>query len=113
MKNYHVYILKCNDESYYTGVTNNIDRRFAEHQNGEDRKAYTYKRRPLTLVFCEDFNDINQAITFEKQVKGWSRKKKEAIILDKWEDLKELSICKNITNFKNRGFDSAQPDKET
>ena len=69
MKNYYVYILKCNDESYYTGVTNNIERRFAEHQNGEDSKAYTYKRRPLTLVFCEEFSDINQAITFEKTSK--------------------------------------------
>jgi putative endonuclease len=110
MKCYHVYIVKCNDNSYYTGVTNNIERRFAEHQIGEDVKSYTYTRRPLTLVFCEDFSDINQAIMFEKQVKGWTRKKKEAIIANNWDKLKELSVCKNSSNFENRGFDSAQPD---
>ena len=80
MKHYYVYILKCSDDSYYTGVTNNIDRRFAEHKTGENNKSYTYNRRPVELVFCEEFNDVNQAIAFEKQVKGWTRKKKEAIM---------------------------------
>jgi putative endonuclease len=53
------------------------------------------------LVFCENFPDVNQSIEFEKQVKGWSRKKKEAIINDNWEKLKELSTCSNITSHKN------------
>ncbi|RZJ82339.1 MAG: GIY-YIG nuclease family protein [Flavobacterium sp.] len=101
MKLYTVYILKCSDGSYYTGVTNDIDRRFYEHQNGINNNCYTFKRRPLNLVFAEHFADINQAIEFEKQIKGWSRKKKEAIISDNWEQLKELSVCKNETNFKN------------
>ena len=52
-------------------------------------------------MFCTEFNDINQAISFEKQVKGWSRKKKEAIINDRWEDLKKLSECSNKTSHKN------------
>jgi putative endonuclease len=52
-----------------------------------------------------------QAISFEKQVKGWSRKKKEALINDKWELLPVLAECKNENHFKNRGFDSAQPDE--
>jgi putative endonuclease len=73
MKTYYVYILECADGSYYTGVTNDIDRRFEEHQAGENKTCYTYKRRPLKLVFTTDFNDINQAIAFEKQVKGWSK----------------------------------------
>jgi len=115
MKYYYVYILKCKDDSYYTGITNDIDRRFNEHQTGENIDCYTFKRRPLTLVFCEYFIDVNYAIEFEKQVKGWSRKKKEAIIDQNWDKLKELSICKNESSHKNhwikKGFDSAQPDK--
>jgi putative endonuclease len=91
MKQYFVYILLCRDGSYYTGVTNNIERRLYEHDSGHDPKAYTFSRRPLKLVFCESFNDVNQAIAFEKQVKGWNRKKKEAIINGKWDLLPELS----------------------
>ena len=91
MKTYYVYILKCSDNSYYTGVTNNIERRLFEHNSGFNVGCYTYNRRPLELVFVTEFNDINQAIAFEKQVKGWSRKKKEAIINNRWEDLPELS----------------------
>ncbi|MNR63639.1 hypothetical protein D3C85_1860180 [compost metagenome] len=52
-------------------------------------------------MFCTEFNDVNQAISFEKQLKGWSRKKKEAIINDKWEDLEKLSECLNKTTHKN------------
>ncbi|MBD3750822.1 MAG: GIY-YIG nuclease family protein [Sphingobacteriales bacterium] len=102
MKHYYVYILKCNDNSYYTGVTNDIDRRLYEHQSGLNPKAYTHPRRPVDLVFCETYLDINQAIAFEKQIKGWTRKKKEAIIANNWNKLKELSICRNDSNYKNR-----------
>jgi putative endonuclease len=101
MKLYYVYILKCSDNSYYTGMTNNIVRRLNEHIFGLNLGCYTYNKRPLELVFCTEFNDVNQAILFEKQVKGWSRKKKEAIIYDKWEDLKKYSECQNETNSKN------------
>ncbi len=67
------------------------------------------------MVFYNEFNEIEQAIAFEKQVKGWSRKKKKAIINDNWEKLKELSICKNNSHSDNidKGFDSAQPDTST
>jgi len=98
MKTYFVYILKCSDQSYYTGVTNDIERRIAEHSEGLDEKSYTYKRRPIQLVYCETFIDINQAISFEKQIKGWSRKKKEALIEQNVDKLKESSICKNNTS---------------
>jgi len=101
MKRYYVYILKCSDNSYYTGVTNDVERRLNEHNFGLNKESYTYNKRPLELVFCTEFNDINQAIAFEKQVKGWSRKKKEAIINDKWEDLKNLSECLNTTTHKH------------
>ncbi|SFN12637.1 putative endonuclease [Chryseobacterium oleae] len=115
MKQYFVYILKCSDSSYYTGVTSDIEARLAQHQSGKFPESYTHKRRPVQLVFFCEFNDIIQAILFEKQVKGWSRKKKEAIINDNWEKLKELSVCQNKSHSDNfeqekKGFDSAQPD---
>ncbi|MDB5134723.1 MAG: hypothetical protein JWP37_1326 [Mucilaginibacter sp.] len=91
MKQYFVYILLCNDSSYYTGITNDIERRFHEHQTGDDTKCYTYKRKPLKLVFYENFNDVNQAIAFEKQVKGWRRVKKETLINGNWNLLPDLS----------------------
>jgi len=79
MNQYFVYILLCSDSSYYTGVTNNLDRRLYEHEASFDPKSYTFKRRPLKLVFQKIFTEVTQAIAFEKQVKGWSRKKKEAL----------------------------------
>lgn len=101
MKQYYVYILKCSDNSYYTGMTNNIERRLNEHNYGLNKECYTFDKRPIELVFYTEFNDVNQSIAFEKQVKGWSRKKKEAIINNKWEDLKKLSECLNNTTHKN------------
>jgi putative endonuclease len=95
MYHYHVYILRCSDNSYYTGITNNIERRLEEHQLGENPTCYTFKRRPVELVFNEVFNDVNQAIAFENQVKGWRREKKEAIINGKWDLLPELAKSKN------------------
>lgn len=91
MKIYYVYIVKCSDNSYYTGFTNDLERRINEHNDGLNSDSYTYNRRPVELVFYCEFNDVNQAIDFEKQIKGWSRKKKEAIINDNWKLLPELS----------------------
>ena len=93
MKDYFVYILKCSDDSYYTGVTNNLEKRINEHQSGII-KGYTSKKLPVKLVFSERFNDITQAIKFEKQIKGWSRKKKEALINGNFDELKRLSNLK-------------------
>lgn len=100
MRTYYVYILKCADKTYYTGFTNNLERRFSEHQDGENINAYTYKRRPVDLVFYEEFSDPNYAIAFEKKVKDWSRKKKEALIESNWEKLKVYSRCLNKTSHK-------------
>ena len=91
MKQYHVYILLCSDGSYYTGITNDIERRLSEHQAGVNTMCYIYKRRPVTLVFNEVFPDATSAIAFEKQVKGWRRAKKEAIIKGDWHLLPGLS----------------------
>lgn len=88
---YYVYILKCSDNSYYTGITNDLSRRVNEHNDGINLSCYTYIRRPVQLVFSSEFTDVTLAILFEKQVKGWSRKKKEAVINGEWHLLPDLS----------------------
>ncbi len=88
---YYIYILKCSDNTYYTGVTNSIDRRYREHQEGSDNKAYTFSRRPIQLVFITEFSNIDFAIEKEKQIKKWSKKKKEALINGDFEALPNLS----------------------
>lgn len=90
-----VYILECSDGSFYTGVTNDLDRRVAEHNEGANPKAYTYNRRPVKLVYFEDHSDPYFAISREKQIKGWSREKKIAMIKGEWEKLPELSKPKS------------------
>lgn len=82
----------CSDGSYYTGITNDLANRFTEHQNGHKENSYTYKRRPVKLVFSHEFSSPSQAIAFEKQIKGWRRAKKEALINNEWEKLPELSV---------------------
>ena len=92
MKNlYFVYIIKCSDSSYYVGITNNLLQRINEHNSGIDSHSYTYSRRPVELVFNQEFIDVNGAIIFEKKLKGWSRAKKEALINNRCEDLPLLS----------------------
>jgi putative endonuclease len=95
-----VYILQCADDSLYTGVTNDLDRRMEEHNKGIDDKSYTYYRRPLNLVFSEMFYDPNEAIAFEKQIKRWSKAKKIALIKGDIPLLKNLAECKNETSHK-------------
>ncbi len=90
-KEYYVYILRCHDSSYYSGITSDIEQRIAEHKSGKDPKAYTYKRRPVELVYLTSFQDVHEAIAWEKTIKGWSRKKKEALIAGEFEKLPELS----------------------
>ncbi len=87
----YVYILECSDHSFYTGVTNDIGRRVEEHQSGENKEAYTYSRRPVKLVYSEFFIDPTDAINFEKQIKGWTRKKKIALINGDFKELVRLS----------------------
>jgi putative endonuclease len=100
MKTMYVYVLLCSDNSYYTGVTNNLELRFEQHKQGVEKACYPYKRRPLKIVFYELFDGPLKAIAFEKKIKGWSRAKKKALIENNWISLKDLSECKNITNSK-------------
>ena len=75
---YSVYILSCNDESFYTGVTNSLEKRLYEHHTGINKSCYTYKRRPLELKYCEHFDDINQAIAWEKKDKRLEKREKDS-----------------------------------
>ena len=94
MNKYFVYILQCSNNSFYTGITNNIEKRIQEHQTGINKKCYTYSKRPVKLVYYEVFQNPNEAISKEKQIKGWSRKKKQALIDNDFEELKRLSNLK-------------------
>jgi len=87
---FYVYILHCSDDSYYTGHSDNLEKRIAEHISGSIPSCYTFKRRPLTLVFSQEFSTREEALTSELQIKGWSRKKKEAMIRGDWEEVSRL-----------------------
>jgi len=87
---FYLYILKCSDDSYYTGHTDDIERRLSEHFKGE-MACYTKKRLPIELVHMQEFPTRYEALSAERQVKRWSRKKKEALIQDNWEELQRLA----------------------
>ena len=96
-----VYILKCSVNTYYTGFTYNPERRIEEHNSGDNKNSYTSQRLPIEMIFCEKFTDFNLAIIWEKKIKDWSRKKKEALIKENWDQLKIEAACKNYTSHKN------------
>ncbi|WP_082472565.1 TrmH family RNA methyltransferase [Sphingomonas sp. Leaf357] len=77
------YILRCSDGSYYTGHTDNLERRIGQHQAGEI-EGYTQSRRPVILMWSQDFGSRIEALETEHQVKDWSRKKKEALFRGDW-----------------------------
>ncbi|EGD56941.1 GIY-YIG nuclease family protein [Gordonia neofelifaecis] len=74
-----MYILRCADDSYYVGSTRNLEARISQHMDGVGA-AYTRRRRPVTLVFVEEFDTVAEAYEMEKRVQGWSRAKREALI---------------------------------
>lgn len=76
-------------------------KRFNEHKYGKNKDCYTYKRRPLEIMFNQMFNDVLQAIYFEKKIKGWTRAKKSALINGDFNMLQILSECRNATHYKN------------
>ncbi len=87
----HVYILKCRDGSFYVGSTRSaLENRVAEHDNGT-HDGYTRRRRPVELVFSETFDRITDAIAAERQLKGWSRAKKKALIDGDMAQLQQLA----------------------
>jgi len=93
-----VYIVECVDGSYYTGLTRReIASRIWEHNNLPDDKSYTGKRRPVKLVFAEAYDRIDEAILRERQIKGWSRRKKQALINLSYETLPAISRRNHLT----------------
>ena len=87
-----MYILECSNGKYYTGSTKNLERRLNQHQSGEGAN-FTKKHSPVKLVYVEYFSRIDFAFYREKQVQGWSRKKKEALINGDMESLKKESVA--------------------
>ena len=87
---FYTYILQCADRSYYTGHTDDLERRIAQHQCGALR-GYTYDRRPVELMWVEEFQTREEALSNEIRIKNWSRAKKEALITRDWDRLKLFS----------------------
>jgi putative endonuclease len=92
----YLYILKCNDDSFYIGVTNNLDKRVLDHNSGIKTDSYTYDKRPVTLVYHTYFTDYKLAFEWETKIKKWSRAKKQALINGDFDLLKLLSKKKFI-----------------
>ncbi|MDD7888260.1 GIY-YIG nuclease family protein [Flavivirga sp. 57AJ16] len=99
---YYVYILLCSDKTYYTGMTNNLERRMNQHVAGYRKDSYTYSRRPIELKWYLQCTNPSEAIKIEKQIKGWSQRKKEALIDENWDDL--IKFSKNYA-------ENGHPDK--
>jgi predicted GIY-YIG superfamily endonuclease len=101
----YMYILECADGSYYVGSAWNLEGRLWEHQNGLGAN-HTAKRLPVRLVYCEECERIEDAYRREKQVQGWGRKKKEALIAGDWERVHALAECRNGSHWRNLGVES-------
>ena len=93
------YILRCSDGSYYIGHTDSLERRIGQHSTGAIAGCYTFDRRPLSLVFSHEFSAREEALASERQIKGWGRKKKEAMIRGDWTEVSRLARS-SFTNSK-------------
>lgn len=87
-----IYILLCSDGSYYTGSTINLEQRILQHQSGQGGN-HTKNRLPIELIYVEEFLRIDDAFHREKQIRGWSRRKKEALINGTPELLPKLALA--------------------
>ncbi len=92
---FYTYLLRCADGHYYCGHTDDLDSRIAQHQGGAI-PGYTQKRRPVALIWADRFPDRDSAFAAERQIKGWSRAKKEALVRGDWETLRELAKRKPV-----------------
>ena len=92
-----LYMLKCADGSYYVGHTDGLEARLAQHAAGSG-DSYTTTRRPVQLVYAAEFLSREDAIARERQVKGWSRKKKEALCREDWAEVSRLARSRNSSS---------------
>ncbi|MFL6621016.1 MAG: GIY-YIG nuclease family protein [Sulfurifustis sp.] len=91
---FYVYILQCADGSFYTGHTDNLERRLYEHSSGTAH-SYTAARQPTKLVYCRTFETRLEALAAERQIKGWSHAKKKAMIAGDWAEVSRLAQSRN------------------
>ena len=105
------YILKCSDGRYYTGHTDHLERRIAQHQTG-GYCDFTSRRRPVELVWSETFSDRVEALEAERRIKPWSRAKKEALMRGDWAALSHFAKPPHerpSTSLGTNGKSSAKP----
>jgi putative endonuclease len=93
-----LYILECSDVSYYTESTIDLELRLKQHNNGQGAK-YTRRRLPVKLLYHQEFQRIDDAFYREKQVQGWTRKKKKALIEKNYCELSKFAECQNESHF--------------
>ncbi len=86
-----VYMLRCADSSYYVGHSDDLHKRIAQHQQGAIPTCYTFNRRPIELVYSQDCQTREETLTLERKIKGWSRAKKTALIMNDWKEVSRLS----------------------
>ena len=91
----YAYLVQCSDGSYYAGSTVNLDERIRQHNDPVLGAVYTRKRRPVVLVWAAEFSTIAEAFAFEKQIQGWGRRKREALIRGDFDALPALSRRKS------------------
>ena len=101
----YMYILECADGSYYTGSAVNLETRLWEHQNGEGAN-HTKSRLPVKLIYCEPFDRVEDAFNREKQIQGWSRRKKQALIVGNEEAL--IAYSQNYTQYGKQTSNSTE-----
>jgi len=89
------YILRCADDSYYTGHSDNLEQRLGQHETGAIPGCYTLDKRPVTLAWSQEFATREEALAAELQIKGWSRRKKEALMRSDWAEISRLARSKS------------------
>jgi putative endonuclease len=92
-----VYMLRCADNSFYVGHTDDLEARLAQHHQGFFRSCYTFDRRPVVLVYTQDFPTREEALSMEQKIKGWSRAKKSALIKGDWPEISRIAGFKYDT----------------
>ena len=90
------YMLQCADASYYVGHTENLEHRLAQHLAGTFVTCYTFKRRPVQLVWSQEFDTRIEALEAERRIKGWRRVKKQALIAGNWDKISQLARGKHL-----------------
>ena len=99
---YAIYILKCSDGTYYTGLTKELEARIQDHQVGVRSDAYTFNRRPVELVWSIVTESYQEAFQWAHRIKGWSRRKKEALIRGDIDGIHEIVKSERQKREKNR-----------